>query len=70
MNRENCEYCNGNPLKDRKPLMSNGKGSYTVFINSCNYLEDSEVGDITEKFSLFGTKINFCPVCGKKLSEF
>lgn len=62
-----CEYCSGKPLVNRKPLMSNGKGNYTVFINSCNYLEDSEIGGQNAKFSLFGVKINYCPVCGKAL---
>lgn len=62
----NCEYCTGRPLVDRKPLMSNGKGNYTVFINSCYHLEDSEIGDWNAKFSLYGVKINYCPICGRK----
>ncbi|MET3209705.1 UNVERIFIED_CONTAM: hypothetical protein ABIC26_002652 [Paenibacillus sp. PvR008] len=62
-----CKHCTGRPTEDREPLMSNGKGDYTVFINSCNYLEDSEVGNRSIKCSLFGVKIYFCPVCGRKL---
>ncbi|MGR5868134.1 hypothetical protein ACT7C5_09905 [Bacillus pacificus] len=65
---EQCEYCTGNSYK-RKPLMQNGKGDYYVSINSCNYLEDSEVGDRNVKFSLFGERINFCPMCGRELKE-
>lgn len=68
MSEGECKYC----IKDyrkRKPLMSNGKGDYQVFINSCNYLEDTEIGDWTKKFSLFGVKINFCPICGKELND-
>jgi DNA-directed RNA polymerase subunit RPC12/RpoP len=68
METKKCEYCSGKPLIDRKPLMRSGEGDYTVFINSCNYLEDSEVLDCSKKFSLYGVKINFCPVCGRKLS--
>jgi hypothetical protein len=67
MDEEKCDYCTGKPLLDRKPLMSNNKGDYTVFINQCNYLEDSEVGDRTKKFSLFGIKIKYCPACGREL---
>lgn len=69
MDKEKCEYCTGKPLLDRKPLMSNGKGDYTVFINRCNHLEDSKVGDWSKKYSLFGVKINFCPVCGRELGN-
>ena len=60
-----CDYCNGNPFK-RKRLMENIKGDYFVVINNCNYLEDSVVGRSTD-YSLFGEKINFCPMCGRKL---
>ncbi len=49
--------------------MQNGKGDYYVSINSCNYLEDSEVGDRNVKFSLFGERINFCPMCGRELKR-
>ncbi len=69
MDIEKCNYCNGKPLVDKKPLMSNYKGDYTVFINRFHYLEDSEIGDSSKKFSLLGIKINFCPVCGRKLNE-
>ncbi|MGV6935898.1 hypothetical protein ACWA2B_10325 [Paenibacillus sp. CMM36] len=69
MNVEVCGYCSGMPLVGRKPLMNSGKGDYSVFINSCNYLEDSEIGDWNAKFSLYGVKINFCPVCGRTLND-
>lgn len=72
MNIENCEYCHGKPLTERKPLMSNvmtnGIGNYTVFINSCNFLEDSVIGN-SVPYSLHGVKINYCPICGRKLNK-
>ncbi|ASA22650.1 hypothetical protein [Paenibacillus donghaensis] len=67
--KEICYYCTEKPLIDRKCLMSSGKGDYSVFINSCNYLEDSEIGDWNAKFSLHGVKINYCPMCGRVLNE-
>ena len=63
-----CKYCSGEPMHGRKPLMTNHDESYTVFINSCNYLEDSVVGN-SVPHSLLGVKINFCPVCGKELKD-
>lgn len=44
------------------------KSDYTVFINSCNYLEDSVIGS-SVPYSLLGVKINYCPICGKKLED-
>lgn len=64
----NCEYCIGR-WTERKSLMKNGKGDYYVKINSCNYLEDSEVGNFNFKYSLFGEKINYCPICGRELEK-
>ena len=63
--REKCEYCTGHSSK-RKPLMKNVKGDYFVVINSCNYLEDSVIGNSVH-YSLFGKEINYCPICGRKL---
>lgn len=63
---DTCPYCSGRPLADRKPLMRNHSDDYSVFINSCNYLEDSVIGG-SELHSLYGVKIYFCPVCGRKL---
>lgn len=68
MEEEKCAYC-VEDYRNRKPLMSSGKGDYAVYINSCNYLEDSEIGDWNFKFSLYGVKIKFCPVCGKELDK-
>ncbi|GFN32485.1 hypothetical protein [Paenibacillus xylaniclasticus] len=65
---ETCEDCNGRPLDDRKPLMKSQTSDYSVFINNCNYLEDSVIGG-SVPHSLYGVKINFCPVCGRKLGE-
>jgi hypothetical protein len=65
MSKEKCEYCTGNGYA-RKPLMKNNKGDYFIVINSCNYLEDSVVGNSTE-YTLFGEKIKFCPMCGREL---
>jgi hypothetical protein len=65
---EKCEYCTGEPLRDRKNLMTSYMSDYKVFINSCNYLEDSVVGN-SVPHSLFGEKINFCPMCGRELNR-
>lgn len=65
---EKCEYCTGTPLVDRKPLMASQTSDYNVFINSCNYLEDSVIGG-SVPHSLYGVKINFCPLCGRKLNK-
>jgi len=67
MNEEKCEYCTGHDSK-RKPLMKNSTGNYLVILNSCNYLEDSVVGNSVE-YSLFGEKIRFCPMCGRPLTD-
>ena len=64
-----CEYCNGKCAGnhiERKKLMINNKGDYFVIINKCNYLEDSVIGHSCDH-SLFGIKINYCPMCGGKL---
>lgn len=61
-----CGHCTGRPLVDRKPLMKAQLSEYNVFINGCNYLEDSVIGG-SVPHSLYGVKIRFCPVCGKKL---
>jgi hypothetical protein len=68
MESEKCEYCTGKPLVDRKPLMISYTSDYKVFINSCNYLEDSVIGN-SVPYSLHGVKINFCPVCGRELTK-
>ena len=60
-----CDYCTGDVLK-RKRLMENTKEDYFVVINDCNYLEDNVIGN-SVKWSLFGKKINFCPMCGRRL---
>jgi hypothetical protein len=66
--KEKCEYCTGRPLLERKNLMSSFTSDYKVFINQCNYLEDSVIGN-SVPHSLHGIKINFCPVCGRKLGK-
>ncbi|MFI2856900.1 hypothetical protein ACH6EH_07140 [Paenibacillus sp. JSM ZJ436] len=63
---ECCRHCTGMPLVDREPLMCSQTSDYSVFINRCNYLEDSIVGG-SAPHSLYGVKINFCPVCGRTL---
>jgi predicted metal-binding protein len=68
MEIEKCGYCTGRPLVDRKPLMSSQTSDYSVFINSCNYLEDSVIGG-SVPHSLYGKKINFCPICGRELKK-
>ena len=65
-----CKYCetyNGHWSK-RDKLMSNDNGTYYVIINDCNYLEDSVIGH-SVPYSLFGVKINYCPMCGRKLGD-
>lgn len=66
MGEEKCEYCTGRPLLERKNLMTSNSSDYKVFINQCNYLEDSVIGN-SVPHSLHGVKINFCPVCGREL---
>lgn len=68
MENTNCEHCTGRPLLERKNLMANNRNDYRVFINECNYLEDSVIGN-TVPYSLLGVKINFCPMCGRELGE-
>jgi len=63
-----CEYCTGEPLKDRAALMSNQAGDYFVFINQCNFLEDNVIGG-SKPHSLYGVHINFCPRCGRDLGK-
>ncbi|MEO2600875.1 hypothetical protein [Clostridium butyricum] len=60
-----CKYCEG---QNREPLMKNCNGNYFVCINHCNFLEDSVIGN-SVNYSLFGEQINYCPMCGKNLSE-
>jgi len=63
--KSKCEYCEVKEW-DKKPLMINDKGDYYVVINSCNYLEDSVVGNSVD-YSLFGKQIKYCPMCGREL---
>ena len=67
MEKENCEYCVDKPLK-RKELMYTQTSDYKVFINNHNYLEDNVVGGAVPH-SVYGIKINFCPMCGKDLNK-
>lgn len=66
--KEVCEYCTGNHCVKRKALMYTQTSDYKVFINSCNYLEDNVVGG-TVPHSVYGIKINFCPMCGRELGN-
>lgn len=43
--RGSCGYCTGRPLVERGNLMINSDKSYKVFINQCNFLEDSVIGN-------------------------
>ena len=62
-----CKYCEGK-YKDKEPLMYKNNSDYVIKINSCNYLEENRVGGY--KDSIYGIKLNYCPMCGKKLGEF
>jgi hypothetical protein len=68
VDEETCRYCTGRPLVDREPIMKSQLSDYNVFINSANHLEDSIIGG-SAPHSLYGVKINYCPVCGKKLDK-
>jgi hypothetical protein len=68
MESEKCEYCTGRPLLERKNLMISYTSDYKVFINQCNYLEDSVIGN-SVPHSLHGVKINYCPMCGRELGN-
>lgn len=58
INYSDCNYCCDDEMM-RDYLIHDGNGG--VFIDNNNYLEnDLEVG-------LFNQKINFCPMCGRKL---
>lgn len=55
-----CNYCTGN-VDSRKPLLVT-KSLDEIYIDGNNYL----TGD--DNFSLEeDTKINYCPMCGRKL---
>ena len=62
-----CKYCEGK-YKDKEPLMYKNNSDYVIKINSCNYLEENRVGGYKE--SIYGIKLNYRPMCGKKLGEF
>lgn len=64
--KEDCKYCSGKPFVDREPLMKAQLSDYSVTINSVNYLEDSIIGG-SASHSLYGVKVNYCPICGRKL---
>ena len=61
-----CKYCEGK-YKDKEPLMYKNNSDYAIKINSCNYLEENRVGG--QKESIYGIKINYCPMCGRKLEN-
>ncbi|MFE6075660.1 hypothetical protein ACFVQB_14405 [Paenibacillus sp. NPDC057886] len=65
---ENCRYCIDKISTDREPLMKAQLSNYSVFINNVNYLEDSIAGG-SAPHSLYGVKINYCPVCGRNLKS-
>lgn len=62
-----CKYCEGK-YKDKEPLMYKNNSDYVIKINSCNYLEENRVGG--QKESIYGIKLNYCPMCGKKLGDY
>lgn len=61
-----CDYCEGSDIK-RKHLMSDTDNN-VVIINSCGYLEESRTSINTIGIYI-GVKINFCPMCGRKLNN-
>lgn len=65
---EECEYCSTYPCIKRKELMFTQTNDYKVFINGCNYLEDNVIGG-TVPHSVYGIKINYCPMCGRNLNK-
>ena len=62
-----CSYCEGK-FKDKKELMYKNNSDYVIKIYVCNYLEEHRVGG--QKESIYGIKINYCPMCGNKLGEY
>jgi hypothetical protein len=57
---ENCQYCCDN-VDERDLLLSNG--SEGVYIDGNGNL----IGD--DEFNFNDKKLNYCPICGKKLGE-
>ena len=66
MDKDRCEFCMVTPCINRKELMYAQTSDYKVIINSCNYLEDNVIGG-TVPHSVYGIKINYCPMCGRHL---
>lgn len=63
-----CDYCTGTPSIHRKELMYTQSNDYKVFLNECHYLEDNIIGG-TVPHTVYGIKIHFCPMCGRKLEK-
>lgn len=59
-----CKFCKGG-YQQRIRLMENNDKTHHVVINEFNYLEDNITGG--KDNCLYGLKINFCPMCGRKL---
>jgi hypothetical protein len=67
MEEKVCEYCMVKSIK-RKALMYTQTSDYRIFINRCNFLEDNVIGG-SVPHSVYGIKINFCPMCGRDLNK-
>lgn len=56
---EDCKYCTGMGYK-RDCLMGNA--------NDCLYINDDGYLTTDEAFEFEDCKINYCPICGRKLN--
>lgn len=60
-----CEYCNG------KHSLTHAMGDYWIHIegSNMNLKIESHKGDFWDKNRFDQIKINYCPMCGRKLNE-
>lgn len=62
-----CNYCEGR-YGYKKELMYKNNSDYVIKLNDCNYLEENRTGGY--KDSIYGIKLNYCPMCGEKLGVY
>lgn len=64
---QGCEYCSGNNYRDRKKIPQMNTGTTAeIIIDSDNTIY---VSNMDEDISISTIEINYCPMCGRRLSH-
>jgi len=58
-----CDYCKGKYLKENEPIFKNQYWEISIDVNN----KELEIWSEFESNNEIDIKINYCPICGKKL---